>query len=79
MICQPGVDSCWLSTAYLEKLIFVPRIPNINPPVVLKRGDIEINEELEKDLVYVNFSKTNQFMHKSHVIPIPRNDDPALD
>ena len=30
-------------------------------------------------LVYVNFSKTNQYMQRSHIIPIPRNVDPALD
>jgi hypothetical protein len=50
-----------------------------SPSVVLKRGDIEIDDELGQVLVYVNFSKTNQYMHRSHVIPIPRNDDPALD
>ena len=50
-----------------------------SPSVILKRSDIEIDEETEQVLVYVNFSKTNQYMHRSHVIPIPRNDDPALD
>ena len=50
-----------------------------NPSVVLTRSDVEIDEEQQQVLVYVNFSKTNQFMQRSHVIPIPKNDDPALD
>ena len=50
-----------------------------NPSMVLKRSDIKIDEELQTVLVYVNFSKTNQYMLRSHVIPIPRNTDPALD
>ena len=50
-----------------------------NPSVVLTRSDVEIDEELQQVLVYVNFSKTNQFMQRSHIIPIPRNYDPALD
>ena len=50
-----------------------------NPSMVLKRSDIVVDEELQQVLVYVNFSKTNQYMQRSHVIPIPRNSDPALD
>ena len=50
-----------------------------NPSVVLKRSDIRIDEELQTVLVYMNFSKTNQYMQRSHIIPIPRNVDPALD
>ena len=30
-------------------------------------------------LVYVNFSKTDQYARRFHCIPIPRNEDPALD
>ena len=47
--------------------------------MVLKRSDIVVDEELQTVLVYVNFSKTNQYMQRSHVIPVPRNSDPALD
>jgi hypothetical protein len=83
-IRKPGDLSAWcgfLLAFYclFRKANLCPKNSENNPSVVLKRGDIEIDEELEKVLVYVNFSKTNQFMHKSHVIPIPRNDDPALD
>ena len=49
------------------------------PSVLLKRSDVRLDETLHTVLVYVNFSKTNQYMHRSHVIPIPRNSDPALD
>ena len=62
-----------------RKANLCPKDHEGNPTMVLKRSDIEIDEELQQVLVYVNFSKTNQFMHRSHVIPIPRNSDPALD
>ena len=38
-----------------------------------------IDDEEKKVLIFVNFSKTNQYMKNFHVIPIPKNDDPALD
>lgn len=62
-----------------RKANLCPKDSDNNPAMVLKRGDVEIDEELGQVLVYVNFSKTNQFMRRSHVIPIPRNSDPALD
>ena len=62
-----------------RKANLCPKDSEDNPAMVLKRGDIEIDEALGQVLVYVNFSKTNQFMKRSHVIPIPRNADPALD
>ena len=62
-----------------RKANLCPKDSEDNPARILKRSDIEIDEELEQVLVYVNFSKTNQFMQRSHVIPIPRNNDPALD
>ena len=62
-----------------RKANLCPKDSEHNPAMVLKRGDIEIDEALGQVLVYVNFSKTNQFMKRSHVIPIPRNSDPALD
>ena len=38
-----------------------------------------MDEEEKRVLIFVNFSKTNQYQQKCHVIPIPKNEDPALD
>ena len=62
-----------------RKANLCPKESQDNPSMVLKRSDIKVDDELQTVLVYVNFSKTNQFMLRSHVIPIPRNSDPALD
>ena len=62
-----------------RKANLCPKDEASNPSVVLKRSDIKIDEELQTVLVYVNFSKTNQYMPRSHTIPIPRHRDPALD
>ena len=56
-----------------------PKEQNFDPETILTRGDVIIDEENERILIFVNFSKTNQFQKRCHVIPIPRNDDPALD
>ena len=56
-----------------------PKDANFDPACILTRGDVVIDKERECVLVYVNFSKTNQYMRNTHVIPIPRNNDPALD
>ena len=56
-----------------------PKDLNFDPETVLTRGDIVIDEENERVLIFVNFSKTNQFQKSCHVIPIPKNSDPALD
>ena len=44
---------------------------------VLKRKHFLIMED--KVLIYVDFSKTIQFSNREYVIPVPKNDDPALD
>ena len=62
-----------------RKANVVPKDSTFDPACVLTRSDIEIDEEGQRVLVYVNFSKTNQFMKQFHVIPIPANVDPALD
>ena len=62
-----------------RKANLCPKESTDSPSVVLKRSDIKVDEALQTVMVYVNFSKTNQYMQKSHVIPIPRNTDPALD
>ena len=56
-----------------------PKELKYDPETVLTRGDIVIDQENERVLIFVNFSKTNQFQRSCHVIPIPRNSDPALD
>jgi hypothetical protein len=62
-----------------RKANVVPKDCNFDPECVLKRSDIVIDEEGQHVLIYVNFSKTNQYQKSFHVIPIPANDDPALD
>ena len=56
-----------------------PKDARFDPACVLTRGDILIDDDEENVLIFVNFSKTNQLMKNSHVIPIPKNEDPALD
>jgi hypothetical protein len=56
-----------------------PKDQKFDKDAVLKRGDIVIDEASERVLIFVNFSKTNQFQKQCHVVPIPKNDDPSLD
>ena len=56
-----------------------PKDSKFDPACVLTRGDIMIDNDEENVLIFVNFSKTNQYKKNYHVIPIPRNNDPALD
>jgi hypothetical protein len=56
-----------------------PKEQNFDPETVLTRGDVVIDHETERILIFVNFSKTNQFQKNCHVIPIPSNADPAMD
>ena len=56
-----------------------PRDSKFDPSCVLTRENIIFDEDEENVLIFVNFSKTNQFKRNFHVIPIPRNRDPALD
>ena len=50
-----------------------------DPETVLTRGDVIVDNDNERVLIFVNFSKTNQFQKNCHVIPIPKNADPCLD
>ena len=56
-----------------------PKEEHFDPETVLTRGDVVIDSVNRRILIFVNFSKTNQFQKNCHVIPIPRNEDPALD
>jgi hypothetical protein len=76
--------SLWCSflTAFyclFRKANTVPKDHNFDPDCVLTRGDIVIDEAGQNVLIYVNFSKVNQYQKIFHVIPIPANSDPALD
>ena len=62
-----------------RKANVVPKDSNFDPDCVLKRSDVVIDYESSTILIYVNFSKTNQYQRSFHVIPIPANEDPALD
>ena len=62
-----------------RKANLCPRENNFDPETVLTRGDVILDEEEKRVLIFVNFSKTNQYQQKCHVIPIPKNEDPALD
>ena len=62
-----------------RKANLCPRTQQFDPSTVLTREDLVIDEEGQRILVFVNFSKTNQFSQRRRCIPIPRNDDPALD
>ena len=57
----------------------MPKDRNFDPDCVLTRGDIALDEAGRNIFIYVNFSKVNQYQKSYHVIPIPANDDPALD
>ena len=56
-----------------------PKNLKFDPSCILTRRDVRIDEDGENVLIFVNFSKTNQYKKNFHVIPIPKNDDPALD
>ena len=62
-----------------RKANVVPKDQNFDPECVLTRSDIVVDEVGRNVLIYVNFSKVNQYQKSFHVIPIPANDDPALD
>lgn len=80
-ICDLAMWCGYLVAFYclFRKANVVPKDSNFDPSCILTRGDIEIDESGQQVLIYVNFSKTNQYMKQFHVIPIPANSDPALD
>ena len=62
-----------------RKANLCPRDLDFDPETILTRGDVILDREKQQVLIFVNFSKTNQYQRQCHVIPIPKNDDPALD
>ena len=55
----------------------VPPSSDYDEGRVLKRKHFLITDD--KVLVFVDFSKVIQFNNRDYIIPIPKNDDPALD
>ena len=62
-----------------RKANLCPKESEFDPSTILTRDDVMLDEEGQRVLVFVNFSKTNQYSHRQHCVPIPRNQDPALD
>ena len=56
-----------------------PKELTFDPETVLTREDVIIDDVNNRVLIFVNFGKMNQFQKRCHVIPIPGNEDPALD
>ena len=65
--------------ALLRKKNVVPGSDPHNSFKVMSRRHIQINLAKNVVLLYVGFSKTNQFGARDLVVPIPGNTDPALD
>ena len=71
----------FLTTFYglFRKSNVVPKDHNFDPDCVLTRSDIMVDDAGKNILLYVNFSKVNKYQRSYHVIPVPANEDPALD
>ena len=65
--------------ALLRKKNVVPQSGQHDPFKIVSRRHIKISLAENRILLYVGFSKTNQFGAKDLVIPIPGNSDPILD
>ena len=83
-ISKPQDLSLWCSFLVAFYCLFrkanvIPKDKTFDPECVLTRSDITIDEEENNVLIYVNFSRVNQYQKSFQVIPIPANDDPALD
>ena len=62
-----------------RKANVVPEGTKFDPNGILTREDIFVDDANHQVYIYVAFSKTNQFMKRSHTIPIPQNNDEAMD
>jgi hypothetical protein len=65
--------------ALLRKKNVVPDKGPWDPKKVICRRHLHVNPASNRVLLYVGFSKTNQFGARDLVIPIPGNCDPILD
>ena len=63
----------------LRKSNAVPKSSKYDPTKVLVRRNLIVDPVKKLVLMYVGFSKTNQFGASNLVVPIPGNNDPVLD
>ena len=74
-ILKPQDLSLWCSFLVAFYCLFrkanvVPKDNTFDPECVLTRSDIAIDEEENNVLIYVNFSKVNQYQKSFQAIPI---------
>ena len=62
-----------------RKASSVPKDSKFDPSKILTRGNIGVDSANKIIFIYCGFSKSNQFRKRDMCIPIPQNDDPALD
>ena len=72
---------CFLVTFYclLRKANSVPEGPEYDADKILARKHVRFDHQNRMVLIFVGWSKTNQFGNRDLVVPIPANRDPALD
>ena len=63
----------------LRKANTVPKSNSEDENKALLRRNIQVDEQNNMVYIYVGHSKTNNFCERDIVLPIPGNDDPALD
>ena len=72
---------CFLVTFFclLRKANSVPEGSDYNVDQILARKHIRFDHQNKMVLIFVGWSKTNQYGNRDLVVPIPSNTDPALD
>ena len=65
--------------ALLRKKNVVPDKATLDHKKIICRRHVTVSLATNRILLYVGFSKTNQFGARDLVVPIPGNDDPILD
>ena len=63
----------------LRKASAVPKSSRYSPNKVLVKRNIEVDSRNNMVYLYLGYGKTNNFCTRDIIIPIPGNDDPALD
>ena len=63
----------------LRKANSVPEGPDYNVDNILARKHIRFDHQNKMVLIFVGWSKTNQYGNRDLVVPVPSNSDPALD
>ena len=63
----------------LRKANVVPKSGSYDPRKILVRRNIKVDHANNMVYLYIGFTKTNQFGSRDTIIPIPGNNDPAMD